>query len=58
MKCKYCSNEVTEDSRLAHLGCCAECAAADEVGNNEQVKLGKEALKCQTILCGSSALAC
>ncbi len=30
MICRYCENEVTPDSRLAHLQCCAECAAVDE----------------------------
>jgi len=41
MICKYCANPVTPDSRLAHLGCCAECAAVDEKGNMEQVELSK-----------------
>ena len=25
MICKYCTNEVTPDSRLAHMGVCTEC---------------------------------
>jgi len=42
MICRYCSNEVTSDSRLAHLQCRVECAAADEKGNKEQVDMGRE----------------
>lgn len=38
--CKYCTNEVTPDSRLAHMGVCAECAMVDEVGNRLQLELG------------------
>jgi hypothetical protein len=40
--CKYCNNEVTEDSRLAFMGVCVECAAADEEGNRLQVEMAKD----------------
>lgn len=45
MICRYCEREIEPDSRLAHLQCCAECAAMDLVGNREQVEMGREALK-------------
>lgn len=41
MICKYCTNAVTPDSRLAHLDVCAECATMDEEGNRMQVEMGK-----------------
>lgn len=44
MKCRYRDHEVTPDSRLAHMGVCSECSRADEVGNREQVEMGREAL--------------
>jgi len=42
MICRYCTNEVTPDSRLAHLQCCAACTKADEIGNQQQVQMGKK----------------
>ena len=41
MICKYCTNKVTQDSRLDHLCTCTECAEIDEIGNAQQIKLGK-----------------
>ena len=33
MKCRYCSNEVEPNSRLAHLETCSSCSALDLLGN-------------------------
>ena len=45
MTCRYCQNEVTPDSRLAHMGACSECSMVDEIRNQEQVELWREAIR-------------